>query len=310
MLIMHSSYCQLLYIRQPSICNIKFWTDASSTHGRKTAWVKLLTFSTLEQDNDLDELTTNWVSTHFNKHQDFHVRRPDSWERRNGFEFSSNEMNAPFYTFDAIGDIDTEPYSNDESAPLRGVVNCDEVQTFKRVHFTKSKDAHHCVERVMNLFVSISSLIVERNRRDSGFLSEASPVSTQFKQTLQRLLSLRDQVLEDSQYPDYSNSMTILMSSLSTIHRLKPVLASLRNSTGFKFDLFFIMERFFTEVNSMRETHKYIQPSKIPSPVGRSILTMNRPVLRIFTISRASKDFRDYTRPSRRRHLSINQLTE
>lgn len=310
MLIMYSSYCQLHYTRPPTICNIKFWTDASSKSRWKIPWMNISTVDAGGQANDFDKLVPNWVSTHFDQYQDFAVENYDGWQESSRFQFASDEMISPFYQSNAIEHIDTEPCSEDESVALRDVVYSDEVQPFKRIHFTKSKDAHHCVDRVMDLFVAISSLIVERDQQGSDFRSTTSPIRTQSEQTLQQLSLLRDRVLQDSHHHDHSNSMTVLMLSLSTIRRLKSILASIRSSSRFTLDVFNIMRGFLRQVNSIRKTHESFQSSKIPSLIDGSILTINRPSLRIFANSGTTQDFQDYRRPSPRRYLRINRLTD
>jgi hypothetical protein len=295
MLILYSSYCQLLYTRQPSTWNSEFWINALSKRRCKNPWKDTSTVDAGEQVHDFDNSLCNWVSTHFHQHM----------------QDVSDETVAPVWHLGAIEDIDTDPCSKDESVALLDVVYYDEVHPFKRIHFTKAKDAHHCVERVMDLFVAISSLIVERDHQDSDFRSEISPIPTQFEQILQRLLSLRDLVLQGPHFPDHLNSVTVLISSLSTIRRLKPILASIRHSSRFTFDIFNIMDQFFREVNAIRVIHESFQLCKIPCLVDGSILTMKR-LLWIFAISetRPTQEFRDYRRPSPRRCFGINRPTD
>ncbi|MCJ1244587.1 hypothetical protein MMC30_001785 [Trapelia coarctata] len=240
------SYCQLLYTRQPSICNIKFWTDPSITGKRKFSEVK-----PAEDDLPLDECSVN-----------------DGYQS-NGSERSittDSGLDEVMGRLDTTNDIATN--NTDIPVTIRG---SHEIAPFKRIYCTKSKDAQDCIERVIDLVLLIRSLMLDKSYRETEFLGQKTDVSADFEKILQRLLYLRNRFFWQSNYPDSLNSMTLVMLSLSAIHRLKQVLRSIRKSARFKFDIFLVMATFFVKVDSIVNLSWYLPSSKVPSLSGQIV---------------------------------------
>ena len=242
-LILYSSNCQLLYFQQPSICSINFWTH-TPTKCKRTTHEIAFAEDLGPEDLESDDLHLDEYSDYSNNHE--------GWERS--------------HAFDSIS-ADATNGANCKSSPLpiQDLINPDDIAPFKRIYCTKSKDSHHCIERVIDLFLLIRSLILKGNHGDTELLLQRTDSSAECEQILQRLLRLRDKFSKEPIYSDPLNSMTLVMATLSAIHRLKQVLTAIRKSASLKFDVFLVMATFLMKAGAIRNLHECRQSGKITS---------------------------------------------
>jgi len=172
------------------------------------------------------------------------------WTSKND-EPSSQETSKSFNSTD-----DGEIKQCIERVPMsvRVLKSSSDIQTFKRVHFVKSKDANHCIEQIMDLLLLIQSLMMQRHQGEIDILQQKSDLSAQFENTFQRLLYLRYGMIDEPVHETSmgsKGSMRLLMACLHTMNRLKIVLSSIRNSAQSKFDVFLVMGAFFVKAETI-----------------------------------------------------------
>lgn len=178
-----SPYCKSVYLQQRLTYGISFWTDPPTKHKKNISDGDQSTVKTVEHGYSGD---SNSHNIQFDEHDDFDAKSCDGSDRSDVRYSLSDEVMDPF---DATEEKSAEHYNRNGPVAIHDTVSSNKMHVFKRMHFIKSKDAHHCIKRVMDLFLLTRLMILDLNHGIFEFFLR--------KPKLQRSLSMFSDVFCD-----------------------------------------------------------------------------------------------------------------